>query len=109
MAHRTAAKRIWQPVLDRTADSVWLVLIVALSLTVLVTRVFLSLAGYPQLGDSTYHIAHVLWGGLLLFSAVTLLLSLVNRYARWSAAVLGGIGAGLFIDEVGKFITQSND
>jgi hypothetical protein len=109
MANRTPAKRIWQPVIDRTADSFWLLLIVALSLTVLVTRVFLTLAGYPQIGDSTYHIAHVLWGGLLLFIAVTLLLSLVNRYARWCAAVLGGIGGGLFIDEVGKFITQSND
>jgi hypothetical protein len=25
--------------------------------------------GYPQIGNSTLHIAHVLWGGLLLFGA----------------------------------------
>ncbi|MBK8048835.1 MAG: hypothetical protein IPK16_17975 [Anaerolineales bacterium] len=61
------------------------------------------------MGDSTYHVAHVLWGGLLLFVAVALPLSLVNRYALWASSILGGIGAGLFIDEVGKFITQSND
>jgi hypothetical protein len=71
--------------------------------------VFLELTGYPQVGDSTYHIAHVLWGGLLLFLAVALPLSVCNRYALWLSSVLGGIGAGLFIDEVGKFITQSTD
>jgi hypothetical protein len=80
-----------------------------MSVTVLVTRVFLEMTGYPQVGDSTFHVAHVLWGGLLLFIAVTLPLSLANRYALWFSAVIGGIGSGLFIDEVGKFITQKND
>ncbi len=103
------SKRLWKPVRDQAADSFWMLLITALSITVMVTRVYLELTGYPQVGDSTYHVAHVLWGGLLLFIAVALPLSIVNRYALWSSAVLGGIGAGLFIDEVGKFITQSND
>jgi hypothetical protein len=103
------SKRLWKPVRDQAADSFWMLLITALSITVMVTRVYLELTGYPQVGDSTYHVAHVLWGGLLLFIAVALPLSIVNRYALWASAVLGGIGAGLFIDEVGKFITQSND
>ena len=102
-------KRLWNPVREQTADAFWIVLIVSVSITVLATRVFLELTGYPQIGDSTYHIAHVLWGGLLLFIAVTLPLSFINPYVRWITAVLGGIGTGLFIDEVGKFITQSND
>lgn len=103
------SKRLWKPVRDQAADSFWMLLITALSITVMVTRVYLELTGYPQVGDSTYHVAHVLWGGLLLFVAVALPLSIVNRYALWASAILGGIGAGLFIDEVGKFITQSND
>lgn len=103
------AKRLWKPVRDQAADSFWLLLIASLSITVMVTRVYLELTGYPQVGDSTYHVAHVLWGGLLLFVAVALPLSLVNRYALWASSILGGIGAGLFIDEVGQFITQSND
>ncbi|MFN8467139.1 MAG: hypothetical protein U0X20_16405 [Caldilineaceae bacterium] len=103
------SKRLWKPVRDQAADSFWMLLITALSITVMVTRVYLELTGYPQVGDSTYHVAHVLWGGLLLFIAVALPLSIVNRYALWTSAILGGIGAGLFIDEVGKFITQSND
>jgi hypothetical protein len=110
MANREVDKnRDWRPVRDQAADGFWVVLIASMSLTVLFTRVFLELTGYPQVGDSTFHIAHVLWGGLLLFVAVALPISLANRYAEWAASVLGGIGAGLFIDEVGKFITQSND
>ncbi|MCK4976520.1 MAG: hypothetical protein KAS36_06285 [Anaerolineales bacterium] len=55
------------------------------------------------------HIAHALWGGLLLFIAVLIPLALANRWAIQASALLGGIGIGLFIDEVGKFITQTND
>src|SRR5258708_38769749 len=32
-----------------------------------------------------------------------------NRWAYVTSALLSGIGVGLFIDEVGKFITQNND
>jgi hypothetical protein len=55
------------------------------------------------------HIAHALWGGLLLFVAVLVTLVLANRWALTLSAVLSGVGVGLFIDEVGKFITQKND
>ena len=109
MTDQGKVKRIWKPVREQAADSFWLLIIASMSITVLLTRMFLEMTGYPQVGDSTYHIAHVLWGGLLLFIAVTLPMSLVNRYALWISAVLGGIGAGLFIDEVGKFITTRND
>jgi hypothetical protein len=36
-------------------------------------------------------------------------LAFANRWALQASALLGGMGIGLFIDEVGKFITQSND
>lgn len=102
-------QRLWSPVRMRAADSFWIMLIIAVSITVIVTRVGLELTGYPQIGDSTFHIAHVLWGGLLMFIALVLPLTFANPYIPWVTAILGGIGAGLFIDEVGKFITQSND
>jgi hypothetical protein len=83
--------------------------LVGFAVTVIVTRAFLELAGYPQIGNEVLHIAHALWGGLLLFVAALLPLAWANRWAIQASALLGGVGTGLFIDEVGKFITQAND
>jgi hypothetical protein len=73
------------------------------------TRLLLALTGYPQIATGELHIAHVLWGGLLLFAAALLPLIIANRWVYSVAALLAGVGVGLFIDEVGKFITQRND
>ena len=83
--------------------------LVAFAGTVIFTRAFLHLTGFPQLGNDILHIAHALWGGLFLFVAVLLPLTMANRWALQTSAILSGIGIGLFIDEVGKFITQNND
>ena len=77
--------------------------------TVLLTRSFLALAGYPQVGGSKFHIAHVLYGGLLLLAACVVSLGFLNPEVKVVAAVLGGVGFGLFIDEVGKFVTTDNN
>src|ERR671933_1142707 len=85
------------------------VLVVAFVVTVTVTRLYLAATGYPRIGGTTYHLAHALWGGLLLTVAAVVLLAWANRWALQLGAVLAGVGVGLFIDEVGKFITTSND
>ena len=77
--------------------------------TILVTRGFLALMGWPQLGGGGLHIAHMLWGGLGMLTAIILLLSFWSPVLRQMAAVVGGIGFGLFIDELGKFITSDNN
>lgn len=91
------------------AENYLLTSLVAFAITVIAVRVFLDLSGYPQIGNSVLHIAHALWGALLLFIAVLLPLILANSWAIQISAYLSGIGIGLFIDEVGKFITQKND
>jgi hypothetical protein len=75
--------------------------------TVLFTRALLAATGYPQVGSSSLHIAHVLWGGLLLLAALISVLAFLSPGVRPLAAVAGGVGFGLFIDEVGKFVTKN--
>ena len=75
--------------------------------TILVVRFYLKITGYPQIGNSTLHISHLLPGSLLMLIAVLVLLGAVNRATRNFAAVLAGVGFGLVWDELGKFITKN--
>lgn len=77
--------------------------------TVLLTRLYLHISGYPQIGSSTLHIAHLLPGGLLMMLAILIMIGSVNRSSRDISAFIGGIGFGLFWDELGKFITRDHD
>ncbi|KWX00084.1 hypothetical protein C3Y87_00420 [Carbonactinospora thermoautotrophica] len=40
--------------------------------TVLLTRAYLAATGCPQIGGGGLHIAHVLWGGLLMLVALAI-------------------------------------
>jgi hypothetical protein len=77
--------------------------------SLLLVRFYLSVSGYPQIGGGGLHIAHMLWGGLLMVAALTLSLAFHGARVQRVVAVLGGIGFGVFIDELGKFITQDNN
>ncbi len=77
--------------------------------SLLLVRFFLYITGYPQLGGDGLHIAHMLWGGLLMLVSITLLLAFLGRRVQQLAAVIGGLGFGVFIDEIGKFITSDNN
>src|SRR5256712_10669671 len=72
-------------------------------------RFFLGVTGYPRLGGGGLHIAHMLRGRTLMVAAVLLLLSYLGQRVRRAAAIIAGLGFGLFIDELGKFITSDNN
>ncbi len=98
-----------RPVRREGAEQYLFLTLVSFAVTVMATRVYLELTGYPRIGGGELHIAHALFGGFFLFAAALLPIVLAGRRVYRTAALLGGIGIGLFIDEVGKFITTRND
>src|SRR5256885_8668243 len=90
------------------ADLLELFMVAAVS-AVLLIRFGLGLTGYPQLGGAGLHVAHMLWGGLLMVLALFLLLVYLGQRVVRLAAVCAGLGFGIFIDELGKFITSDNN
>lgn len=56
-----------------------------------------------------FHFAHMLWGGLLMLAGFVVILTFLGRSAKSFGAIIGGIGFGAFIDELGKIITLHND
>ncbi|HEY3501719.1 MAG TPA: hypothetical protein VGN37_02895 [Actinocatenispora sp.] len=109
-ARATAARLLGRQTVRQPdgARNLRVLLLVGIS-TVLVTRALLAASGYPQVGNGTLHIAHALWGGLLMLIGLMLGLLVTGGAARVATALVGGVGVGLFVDEVGKFVTQHND
>jgi hypothetical protein len=111
----------WVFVRNERAGSLLENFFISTVVSILVIRLYLRLAaGTPATTQLTIrvatestvadlHFAHVLWGGLLMLAALVLALTFLSRSARELTAILGGIGFGAFIDELGKFITGDNN
>lgn len=77
--------------------------------TVLIVRFYLEQMNYPQIGGTYLHIAHMLPGGFLMVAGIIILITFFGNRAQTLAVLLSGIGFGLFIDELGKFISKDNN
>jgi hypothetical protein len=83
--------------------------LVAAVTALLVVRFSLAVSAYPTLGGSHLHISHVVWGGAGMLAAIVMLLVSLSRLSAEIAAVLGGAGFGVSIDELGKVITRNDN
>lgn len=111
----------WVLVRNERAGSLLESFFISAVVAILVIRLYLRLAaGTPATTQLTIrvatettvadlHFAHVLWGGLLMLAALVLALAFLSHSARELTAILGGIGFGAFIDELGKFVTRDNN
>jgi hypothetical protein len=102
------SKRSWLVRSIYADRDVELFVVVAIA-TILIVRAALAATGWPQLGGGKIHFAHLLWGGLGMLIALTLFMAMEGRLWKQLATFAAGIGFGLFIDELGKFITSDND
>jgi hypothetical protein len=96
-------------VLRRDAGGLLEAFLVAAVTAFLIVRFVLAVTEYPTLGGGHLHIAHMLWGGLGMMAAIVMLLVSLSRLSAEIAAVLGGAGFGVFIDELGKVISRGSD
>lgn len=108
-AQERRSTRRYRWVRRRDADRYLRLTLLGFGGSVLLTRAYLALTGYPQVGGEVLHFSHALWGGLLLFVGALLPLLIVNERALTWSALLTGVGVGLFIDEVGKLVTVDYD
>lgn len=90
------------------SESILLVLIWSV-LSLLGTRFFLQLVGFPKLGGGDWHVAHTLFGGVAMTIGMALVLAYKGFGARKWGATIFGIGLGWFVDEIGKFLSTDND
>jgi hypothetical protein len=91
-----------------TGDLLELLLVMSVA-TILINRAFLAATRYPRIAFGSLHISHMLWGGFLMLIALVMVFRYWSPSIRRLAAFLSGIGFGLFIDELGKFITKDNN
>lgn len=85
------------------------IFLVAAVSSILLLRFYLHITGYPSIGGTKYHIAHVVWGGVLMLIAFLLNFAFLGRAMQRVVALVSGAGFGIFIDEIGKLITRDND
>lgn len=93
---------------ENAADLI-LILMISGLITLLVTRFYLQLRGWPTISFGVWHIAHANWGGILMVIGCMLTLIFHGEKIRKTSAIVSGMGWGLFVDEVGKYITKNND
>lgn len=91
------------------AHNIVLLFLIAAVTSVLGTRLFLTLTGYPQLSAGRLHISHALDGGLFMLFGILIMNCLYGKRALYGGTIVAGLGFGRFLDEIGKYMTRDNN
>ena len=84
--------------------------LVCAATAVILNRLVLIILGYPQIGSRDpggIHISHSIYGGLMMLVALFAVISILMPSTRWFVAVLGGLGFGWYVDELGKYVSNA--
>jgi hypothetical protein len=83
--------------------------VLGFAFSVIAIRFFMAVSPITILVVGNFHVAHMLYGGVLLLIASLLVYILQNSRALEISSWLTGIGFGFFIDEIGKYVSLNND
>jgi hypothetical protein len=84
--------------------------LVCAATAVVLNRVVLIVLGYPQIGSREpggIHISHSIYGGIMMLVAIIIAISFLAPASRWWLAILGGLGFGWYVDELGKYVSNA--
>jgi hypothetical protein len=84
--------------------------LVCAATAVILNRVVLIILGYPQIGSRDpggIHISHSIYGGIMMLVAIMIAISFLAPAIRWWLAILGGLGFGWYVDELGKYVSNA--
>src|SRR5205807_3749576 len=73
---------------------------------ILLLRFYLYVTGFPQVGGKGLHVAHTLWGGVLMLLALSIVFNDLDRDGYRLGSLLRAPALGLFTDELANFITR---
>lgn len=77
--------------------------------SLLLMRSALALLDYPSIGKGDWHIAHALTGGLVMWLGAMVNYIYYGSKIKRVSAMIFGIGLGLFVDEIGKYLSRDNN
>lgn len=97
-------KSFWA-IREDSSDSILTVLIWSV-FSLLGTRLYLTVMGYPQIGRGSWHVSHAAIGGLIMIIGVILMLVFAGNKMRNISLGIFGMGTGWFVDEIGKYLTR---
>jgi hypothetical protein len=77
---------------------------------VVINRAILIVLGYPQIGSRKpggIHISHSIYGGFAIMVAAIVAIAFLAPATRWFVAIVGGLGFGWYVDELGKYVSNA--